>query len=145
MQKCEFIDPTTNYECGKKFQTEMIHVVSPITREPRVYYVCGLHARMRFDALNRGDAEIQKLYDMNQINFKEKKERQSELWFRCKKCNRRFEKTDSIFIIIYYKFGNDVQVYVKKAFKVHRDCAIGEQFLYGLGREIAKDSKLDSF
>jgi len=143
--KCEFVDPSNNYPCGRKYEIGMIHLVNPSQKLPTVYYVCGIHSKIRFDALNRADKELQTQYDRNEINWKEKKERQTEIWFRCRKCNHVFEKTDPIWVLIYFKFKSDVQIQIKKAFRLHRDCAIGEQFLYGVGKEIIKDSKLDLF
>lgn len=145
MANCQFVNPSSNFECGKKFQLEMIHFIDPVQKIPMVYYVCGIHARIRFDAFNRADEELKKLYDRNEIKWQERKDRQSEMWFQCKKCNKTFEKTDVIWVVIYFRFKSDVQIQLKKAFRLHKDCAVGEQFLYGIGREVVKNSKLDLF
>lgn len=145
MPNCEFIDPSSNYECGKKFNVEMIHFINPTAKNPNVYYVCSLHAKIRFDAFNRSEEELKKQYDRHEVNWQQRKDKQSEIWFKCRKCNNAFEKEDVIWVVIYFRFKSDIQLQVKKAFRLHRDCAIGEQFLYGLGREIAKNSKLELF
>lgn len=145
MPNCEFIDPSTNYECGKKFNVEMIHFINPSQKNPSVYYVCSLHAKIRFDTFNRADEELKKQYDRNEINWQQKRDMQSEIWFKCRKCNKAFEKTAVIWVVIYFRFNTDIQLQVKKAFRLHRECCLGELFLYGVGRETKKDEKLDSF
>lgn len=120
-------------------------MINPTAKNPDVFYACGLHAKLRFDAFNRADAEIQNQYEKNQIKFQEKRELQSDLWQRCRKCNEYFAKDDVIWIVQYFRFSTDIQIALKKSFRMHRNCAVSEQMLYGVGKEIAKDEKLDIF
>lgn len=143
--RCDFILPNNSFACGINFQNEMIHFVNPLQKNPFVYYVCGIHAKIRFDAFNRSDEELKKLYDKHEINYQQRRERQTEIWFRCRKCNQPFEKFDVIWVVTYFKFRSDVQLQVKKAFRIHRDCCLGELTLYGHGKEVDKDKKLDIF
>lgn len=145
MAKCDFVDPSGNHKCGKKFQIERIHFINPTTKQPLVYFTCQNHAKIRFDVLNLAESELKLMKDKNQIKYQQFKDGMSEIWSKCRRCNESFKKEDVIWLIEYFRITSEIQISLKKAFRIHKDCAIRELFLYGLGKEISTDSRLDDF
>jgi len=120
--------------------------INPTEKNPYVFHVCGNHGNLRFGVLNFAEAEVQTLYDRNQIKWDKKRDRMSEIWKTCKRCNEPFTKEDVIWVIQYIKLSNDIQLSTKKPFRVHKDCALREMTLYGFGKKEAdKEQKLDLF
>ncbi len=145
MGKCQFVDPSNNYVCGKNYQIERIQFISPSEKQSFSYLICSNHSKLRFDVLNLSEKEIQSDFEKDRIKYQEKRDKMSDIWNSCRRCNLRFNKEDVTWAVDYFRIRNDIQISLKKSFRIHRECAMREMTLYGHGREIIKDTKLDVF
>ena len=134
--RCDYVDPTTNFPCGKKTTLVRILIQSPKSNEVIVKYVCKIHGDRRFDYLSLQEDKLQKQREQNKIDsWDEFKEEMKQIrWKRCRRCLGSFEDTDIVCMMEWY-YWSDTNLGLRRSFRLHEDCCNSEMKLL----EIQKD------
>ena len=135
MTRCDYIDPSYNFPCGKKAHTKIV-INIPNRKEPIVKFACERHGDERFNWLSSTEIKLIKDKNQNKIEYMEFSEKIKIIrWKQCRRCNGDFVDSDVQCCLEYYSMG-DIKISMRRSFLLHNDCLISELKYY----EIQKNS-----
>jgi hypothetical protein len=138
--RCEFVDPNTNFPCGKKFNMTKIIFNSPKKKEPIVKFTCKYDGDDRFRYLSKTEDNLTLEYKKNKIKYDEFKERIKLIrWKKCRRCNGEFESDEIVCNIIFYYWKNGLFIGLRRSFQLHDDCMERELKLFNI-QKVDKES-----
>lgn len=143
--QCSFIDPTDQHRCIEKAKTRILFIDS-INQSPQIRVACDRHGDMRFNSLSNTEIEISKRKEQNQISWTDFKDRMSVIrWSECRRCFGKFNINDANWIIEFFAIRNDIQIRMRRSFRVHASCGKSELSLFTEKTDLKKNKRLDSF
>lgn len=142
--RCEYVDPTHNFPCGKNTTLAKIVINSPTEKIPQIKFVCKIHGDVRFNYLSATEIKLTKLKTQNKISYTEFSDKLKKVrWNSCRRCNGDFEKTDIVCCLEYY-YLTDIRITLRRSFQLHKDCLESELKLFNVHKvDAMKDSTLD--
>ena len=133
MTKCDFVDPTYNFPCGKKASTKIV-INTPNRKEPIVRFACERHGDERFNWLSSSEIRITNQKDKNQIDYKKFQDEMRKIrWKNCRRCSGEFIANDVQCCLEYY-WLSDLKVALRRSFLLHMDCLKSELRFYEINK-----------
>lgn len=142
--RCEFVDPLSNYPCGKNTTLAKIVINLPNIKDTIVKFVCKIHGDARFNYLSMSEIKLMKQKEQNKISYTEFAEKVKLVrWKKCRRCLGDFEKTDSV-CCLEYMYLQDTRVGLRRSFLLHEDCLESELAFFTVKKDdIVKNTKMD--
>ncbi len=143
--QCQFVDPTDHHKCGEKAKTRILFIDS-VSIHPEVRVACDRHGDMRFNVLSNTEIEITKRKDDNSISWTDFSERMRVVrWSECRRCFSKFEMNDANWIIEFFAIKRDIQIRMRRSFRVHASCGKSELSLFTEKKDADKNKRIDNF
>lgn len=145
MAVCAFVDPTDHHRCIEKAKTRLLFI-DPVNPQPIVKVACDRHGDMRFNSLSDSEKYVVKQKEQNQISYHDFSDKLNVVrWRRCRKCDHDFGFNDVIWILEFFSIKNEIQLRMRRSFRLHRDCAISELKLFTEKSNTQQNKSLDGF
>lgn len=145
--RCEYVDPLSNFPCGKSTTLGKITIQHPSKKEIITKFVCKAHGDRRFDYLSIEEIKLQKQKVQNKITSWEewKDSMKATRWKKCRRCHGHFDETDIVCIMEYF-YWTETRIGLRRSFLLHEDCCNSELKLFEvLSEPGAENTKLDTF
>lgn len=124
--RCQYVDPTYNFPCGKPTTLAKITFQYPDSNEIITKYICKPHGDRRFEYLSLSEKNLKKQKDTNKITYTIYADKiKSIRWKKCRRCNDDFTDTQKKCNITYW-YWSETSLGLRRSFQLHDDCMDSE-------------------